>query len=288
MNKEKIKAIFFILIAAALLSTGGLLLKLVDLPPMTIAGSRAIVSTIVVWLYVKKPNFTFSKAQLSGAICYSLMVIGFIVANKWTTAANAIVLQFSAPIWVAILGVWILKEKIRGYDIIAIVFVAIGMLLFFIDDVDGGNLAGNIVAVLSGVALAGVTISLRFQKNESPVETTLLGHIFTAIVGLPFIFGVVFTTMDIIGILLLGVFQLGIAYIFYSIAIKHLTALEAILIMFLEPILNPIWVFMVVGERPSFLSIVGGLIVLITIIFRSIIANKYELKRNSNLIKVKV
>ena len=178
-----------------------------------------------------------------------------------------------------------MKEKIKWFDLIAILFVAMGMLLFFIDDVDGGNLAGNIVAVLSGVALAGVTISLRFQKNESPVETTLLGHILTAIIGFPFIFGVAFTLMDIIGILLLGVFQLGIAYIFYSIAIKYLTALEAILFMFLEPILNPIWVFIVVGERPSLLSITGGVIVLITIILRSIISNKYEQKRNLFLMK---
>ncbi|MDY0235183.1 MAG: DMT family transporter [Gudongella sp.] len=288
MNKEKLKAIFFILIAATLLSTGGLLLKLIDLPPMAIAGSRAVFSTAVVWLYVKKPKFTFSKAQVSGAICYSLMVIGFIVANKLTTAANAILLQYSAPIWVAILGVWILKEKIRWYDLLSILFVAMGMLLFFIDDVEGGNLTGNIVAILSGVALAGVTISLRFQKNESPVETTMLGHILTAVLGLPFVIGVTFTFIDVIGIFLLGVFQLGIAYIFYSIAIKHLTALEAILIMFIEPILNPIWVFIVVGERPSFLSLIGGTIVLITIVFRSIIASKYESNNNSSLIKVKV
>jgi len=287
VKKEKLKAIFFILLAAALLSTGGLLLKLVDLPPMTIAGSRAIISTMVVWLYVKKPKFTFSKAQLSGALCYSLMVIGFIVANKLTSAANAIVLQFSAPIWVAIMGVFILKEKIKWYDVLAIVFVAIGMLLFFVDDVGGGNFAGNIVAVLSGVALAGVTISLRFQKDESPVETTLLGHIFTALVGFPFIFGVVFTPLDLLGIFLLGAFQLGIAYILYSVAIKHLNALEAILFMFLEPILNPIWVFLAIGERPSNLSLIGGAIVLLTIIIRSIISNKEEVKANKKLIKIK-
>ncbi len=287
MKKEKLKAIFFILLAAALLSTGGLLLKLVDLPPMTIAGSRAIISTMVVWLYVKKPKFTFSKAQLSGALCYSLMVIGFIVANKLTSAANAIILQFSAPIWVAIMGVFILKEKIKWYDVLAIVFVAIGMLLFFVDDVGGGNFAGNIVAVLSGVALAGVTISLRFQKDESPVETTLLGHIFTALVGFPFIFGVVFTPLDLLGIFLLGAFQLGIAYILYSVAIKHLNALEAILFMFLEPILNPIWVFLAIGERPSNLSLIGGAIVLLTIIIRSIISNKEEVKANKKLIKIK-
>ena len=276
MNRDKIRSIIYIVIAATLLSTGGIILKFVDLPAMTIAGSRAFFSAGVVWLFVRKPKFTFSKAQVSGAICYSMMVIGFVAANKLTTAANAIILQFTAPIWVAMLGVWILKERIRWFDIVAIFSVALGMVLFFIDDVSGGNWVGNLVAIGSGVALAGVTISLRFQKDEKPVETTLLGHMMTALIGIPFILGVQFTTGDLIGIFVLGVFQLGIAYIFYSLAVKHLTALEAILIMFLEPILNPIWVFLIAGERPGALSLLGGAIVLLTVIIRSVVANRFQ------------
>ncbi|WP_409226789.1 DMT family transporter [Gudongella sp. SC589] len=274
MNGDRLRAITYIVIAATLLSTGGIIIKFIDLPPMTIAGGRAIFSAAVVWLYVRKPKFTFSKAQVSGALCYSTMITAFVIANKLTTAANAIILQFTAPIWVAILSVWILKERIRWYDIAAIFSVAIGMVLFFLDDVSGGNWAGNMVAIGSGVALAGVTISLRFQKDEKPVETTLLGHLITAVVGIPFLIGLSYTTGDIVGLFVLGTFQVGIAYIFYSLAVKHLTALEAILIMFLEPILNPIWVFLIVGERPGPVSLLGGAIVLGTVIARSLLANK--------------
>lgn len=275
MTAEKRRAILQIIIAAMLLSTGGIILKFIDMPSMAIAGSRAIFSAAVVWLYVRKPRFTYSKAQISGAICYSSMVILFIVANKLTTAANAIILQFTAPIWVAILGAMILKEKPRWYDIIAIIFTGAGMLLFFLDDMGGGSAAGNVVAVISGIALAGVTISLRFQKDGSPVETTLLGHLITIAIGVPFIVGATFNLQNIIGIFLLGTFQLGLAYIFYSLAIKHLTAMETILIMVLEPILNPIWVFLYNGERPGVISLLGGIIVVGTIVWRGFISSRY-------------
>lgn len=274
-KEERVKAIIYTIAAAALLSTGGILLKFIDMHPMAIAGSRGIISSTIVWIYLKKPKFTFSKPQVIGGICYALMVTGFILANKLTTAANAIILQFTAPIWVAILGAWILKEKIRLYDGISILVVSLGMVLFFLDDMGGGSLAGNIVAILSGVALAGATIGMRLQKDGSPVETTLLGHIITIFVGLPFLFKATFTLQNIIGILLLGVFQLGISYILYALAIKHLTALESILIMFLEPILNPIWVAIFYGEKPSLFSLIGGIIVILTLAIRSVIANKY-------------
>ena len=285
MKNEKIKAIFYILIAATLLSTGGLILKYINVPPLAIASTRGMFSAAVVWMYVKKPKFTYSKAQISGAICYSGMVIGFILANKLTTAANSIILQFTAPIWVAMLGLWILKEKIHWYDILAILSVGFGMVLFFMDDVEAGNMMGNLIAVLSGVFLAGVTISLRYQKDESPVETTLLGHLLTVLIGLPFIFGVTFSFQDIIGIFILGVFQLGLAYILYAKAIKHLTALETILIMFLEPILNPLWVFMVIGERPSDVALIGGTVVLVTVLIRSIVSNRIYLRKNNKAVQ---
>jgi drug/metabolite transporter (DMT)-like permease len=274
MDKGRIKAILYIVLAATLLSTGGVILKFVDMNPMAIASSRGIISAIVVWLYLKKPNFTFSKPQIIGAFSYAMMVTGFIVANKLTTATNAVVLQFTAPIWIVILGVWILKEKASWYDIVSIFIVSAGMILFFIDDVGGGTLAGNIVAIFSGLALAGSTIGMRMQKEGSPVETTLLGHIITVIIGLPFLFSVNFTITNIIGILLLGIFQLGIAYILYATAVKYLTALEVILIMFLEPILNPIWVMLIHGETPSKFSLIGGTIIIVTVALRSILVSK--------------
>lgn len=284
MSKEKKTAVLQIIIAAMLLSTGGIIIKFIDMPSLAIAGSRAIFSAAVVWLYVKKPKFTYSKAQITGAVCYSSMVILFIVANKLTTAANAIILQFTAPIWVAILGAVILKEKTRWYDIAAIILTAAGMLLFFFDDMGGGNALGNVVAVISGVALAGVTISLRFQKNGSPVETTLLGHLITIAIGVPFIIGINFSLQNFIGIFLLGTFQLGLAYIFYSLAIKHLTAMETILIMVLEPILNPIWVFLYNGEKPGLMSLFGGALVIATILTRGLISSHFhQIEKNESV-----
>lgn len=274
IDRLRLKSIVYIVIAAVLLSTGGIILKYVDMNPMAIASSRGFISAMVVWLYLKKPNFTFSKAQVVGAFSYSMMVIGFIVANKLTTATNAVVLQFTAPIWIVILGIWFLRERAYWYDILAILIVSAGMVLFFIDDVGGGSLIGNLVAILSGVALAGATIAMRLQKEGSPVETTLLGHLMTVLIGLPFVFGASFTSVNIIGILLLGVFQLGIAYILYATAVKHLSAIEVILIMFLEPILNPIWVMLIHGEKPSRYAVIGGTIVIVTVALRSIIVSK--------------
>ncbi len=274
-KKDRTKAIIYTIIAATLLSTGGILLKFVDMQPLSIAGLRSIISGLVVLAYLKKPKFTFSKPQMVGALSYATMVIGFTVANKLTTAANAVVLQFTAPVWIALLSAWILRERIRWFDWIAIVFVLSGMVLFFIDDMGGGSTIGNIVAIVSGVALAGNTICLRLQKDGSPVENTLLGHIVTVIVCLPFIFKANLNLQNAIFILILGVFQLGIAYIFYALSMKHLTALESILIMFLEPILNPIWVIIFYGEKPSVFSLIGGVIVLITLGIRSIVSNKY-------------
>ncbi len=246
-----------------------MLIKLVDWNPVAIAGSRSGVAALVMLLYVRKPKFTKSKAQITGAFFYMLMVILFVVANKLTTAANVILLQYTAPIWVAILAAWILKEKTRKVDWLAIAAVMGGMVLFFLGDLGGGALLGNLISIVSGVLLALTVIFLRLQKDGSQIEMTLLGNLLTFLVSLPFIFQSVPDTRSIVGIVILGVFQLGISYTLFSIAVRHVTALEAILIPVIEPILNPIWVFLATGERPGGLALVGGLIVVVAVTLRS-------------------
>lgn len=279
MNKdnsknERLKAIIFLVIASVLWSTGGILIKLVDWNPIAIAGARSFIAFLTVLMYLKKPKFTMSKAQIGGSIAYAATVILFVTANKLTTSANAILLQFTAPVFVALLGIWILKEKIHWYDWVTILFVFGGMILFFVDDVGAGSMVGNLVAVISGFFLACVTISLRLQKDGSPVETTLLGNIVTFMVAIPFIFRSMPDLKSIYGLILLGVFQLGISYILYALAMKHLTALEAILITVIEPLLNPVWVFLFAGEKPSPYAVIGGIIVLSSVTARSIYAAK--------------
>ena len=267
---ERTKAIIMLIIASILWSTGGLLIKMVDWNPVAISGSRSFIAGMVIFVYLKKPKITMSRPQVVGAIAYASTVSLFVMANKLTTSPNAILLQYTAPAFVAVLGVWLLKEKIHWFDLVSILFVLGGMVIFFSDSSGQGNSLGNAIAVASGFFLAVVTVALRFQKEGSPVETMLLGNFLTFIVAIPFIFGGLPDLKSIMVIILLGVVQLGISYILYGLALKHVTALEAVLITVIEPLLNPFWVFTVVGEKPTFLSLLGGIVVLLGVVGRNI------------------
>lgn len=277
-KRDRYKGIIAAIIAAALWSTGGLFIKLVDWNPVAIAGSRSFFAALVFLAYIKKPQVTKSKPQIIGSITYALTVLLFVVANKMTTSANAILLQYTSPIFVAIVGFFVLKEKIKWYDVAAIAVVFLGMLLFFIENVESGHALGNILAIVAGFTLACTTISLRMQKDGSPAETTLFGNILTFLVAIPFIFQSMPDAKSILIIVIMGIFQLGIAYIFYVNAMKYITALEAILITVIEPLLNPLWVFIFTGEKPGIYAIFGGIIVVTAVIVRSVYTSKLALK----------
>lgn len=206
---------------------------------------------------------------------YALTVILFVLANKLTGSANAILLQYTGPIWVALFSGFILKEHVSNIDWISVIVVIMGMCLFFLDGLTMSGLMGNIVAICSGFAFAGLAISLRMQKHDSPFESILLGNILTGIFGAYWIFESLPMSSDsIIGLFLLGIVQLGIPYILYAKAIQHVTALESVLIPVLEPLLNPLWVFLAAGEIPGRGAFMGGAIVLLAIIIRGIVRQK--------------
>jgi drug/metabolite transporter (DMT)-like permease len=209
---------------------------------------------------------------MGGAVAYCMTVTLFVTATKLTTAANAILLQFTAPVYVALLSAWLLKEKTQWLDWAVIFLVIGGTGLFFFDHLTIGNLFGNGCAILSGISLSFLFVLLRKQKDESPLGSVLLGNLLTGLIGLPFAFQSMPSAMSWVGLIFLGVVQLGLSYVLYSEAIKHVTALEAILISGIEPILNPIWVFLMLGEMPGKWALVGGLIVLISVTARCIIA----------------
>lgn len=265
-------SILYLLITAILWSTGGLLIQSIDAHPFAIAGGRSMIAGVLLWVYLRKPRFTFSKAQLAGALFYALTVILFVLANKLTSAANAILLQYTGPIHVALFSWMFLKEKVTKIDWLAIIAVIVGMSLFFMDDISTDGMLGNIVAILAGMAFAGLAISLRMQKDESPLESILLGNIVTGLFGFAWLYQSMPMNQDsMIGLLLLGIVQLGIPYILYAKAIQHVTALESILIPVLEPLLNPLWVFLASGIIPGYGACIGGVIVVTAIIGRSIV-----------------
>jgi len=269
-NVSRPKALTLLVLTAVLWSFGGLLIKLVDLSPLAIAGMRSAIASLLLLFFIRKPSLSFSRSQIIGAFAYAGTVILFVSANKMTTAANAILLQYTAPVFVAIFGIWFLKEKVKLFDWVTIILVISGMFLFFLDDLSGGGLIGNLLALLSGLCFATMIVCLRSQKDASPILTVFWGNILTALIGLPFMFKAMPSVSSWIGLILLGVFQLGLSYIFYTIAIKKVTAIEAVLIPVIEPILNPIFVLIVMGEIPGPWSIAGGAIVLVAITARCV------------------
>lgn len=248
-----------------------MLIKSVNAHPMAIAGVRSVISAVLFLIILGKPNLTWSKAQMGAALSYAGTVTLFVLATKATTAANAIFLQYTAPIYVAFLSGWFLKERIRTLDWVTVFVVFAGMALFFLDNLSTQGIVGNIFAVGSGMCFALQAIFLRMQKNGSPWESVYLGNIFTGILGVPFLSMTWPSSADWMVLLVLGVVQLGLPYILYTKAIKHTSALEAILIPVIEPILNPVWVLLFLGERPGLWAILGGVVVLVTITLRCIL-----------------
>ena len=275
MNTRK-RAIAGLLIAMIFVSSNGLLIKLSTWDALALNGARSLIAALVLWAFLRRPHFTWSRAQLGGAAAYALMLITFVQATRWTTAANAIFLQFTAPVWVALLGFWLLGERPRRSDWITIAAVLVGMLLFF-----GGGLApqdtwGNLLALFSGLCMAVLTIALRAQKDGSPTETVLLGNLLAAGIGLPsLLFGDQAIDAREIGIVVfLGVFQLGLPFIIITLAIKQLSALESILIQTLEPLLNPVWVYLGIGEVPSLSAIAGAAIVFTAVTLNTVLHSR--------------
>jgi drug/metabolite transporter (DMT)-like permease len=271
INKRN-RALLFLVGTAVLWSTGGFLIKSVHWPPLAIAGIRSIIAACVIRWFFRDSRLTWSPDQIAAAVAYAATVILFVTATKMTTAANAILLQFTAPIYVALLGGWLLNEKTNRGDWLAIVAVFGGMSLFFVEHVTVGSLLGNLYASASGVTFALFTIYMRKQKDASPFGSVLIGNVLTFIIGLPFMFT---TTPDIQGwgaLLVLGFFQLGLSYVLYTYAIKEITALEAIMIPIIEPLLNPFWVFLLLGETPSRWALIGGIVIVLAISARYVVA----------------
>lgn len=261
-----------LLLACALLwSLGGVLIKSIDWQPMAIAAGRSFVAIPVMLVLVRRPQFTFSIAQIGGAIGYALTVALFVFATRMTTAANAIFLQYTAPLYVALISRWYLNERALAIDWLVIALALVGVALFFFDKLSASGFWGNIIALGSGGAFASVALFLRKEKAGSPVSSIILGNVLVAVAGLPFIFGASFTPPNVTRLLLLGVVQLGLPYVLYATAIKHVTALEATIIPLLEPVLNPLWVMLALHERPGAWAMFGGMLVLIAVLTRSLI-----------------
>lgn len=268
------KSVGLLLGGALCWSLAGVLFKHVEWPGLAAAGGRGLLAALfllaVTW---RELRFTWSPLQLGAAAAYAACTILFTLANKMTTAANAILLQYTAPVWIALLGAWLLNERTTRADWLTIAAVLGGLGVFFYEGLQLGSIAGLLVALASGVGFAVMTILMRKQKHASALESIILGNLLSFLIGVPALWTApALPPSGWVALGLLGVVQLGLAYLLYAKAIKHVTALEAVLIPVIEPILNPVWVMIAVGERPSPLALAGGAIVLGAVTLRAVVS----------------
>ena len=254
---------------ARLWSLAGLLIKLVDWNPFAIACGRSAVAALFIYAWLRRPHFSFSPAQVCAALAYSATMLLFVYANKATTSANAILLQYGEPVYVAIIGSFVLKEKPRAEHWIAFCLVAAGMGLFFAGGVGGGELSGNAAAAAAGLAFALYVISMRKQKGGSPLESALMAHILTA--GISFVACLFLPTpridaKSLAAIAALGTLQIGLASVLFAAGIKRVTAVDASLVGVIEPVFNPLWVFLATGEAPGANALAGGGIIIAAVL----------------------
>lgn len=259
---ERRKAIFYLVITAVLWSTSGLFVKILDWQPLAILAGRSLFAAVVFLMYLKRLPTRFGLWQLLAALMFILTQFLFITSTKMTTAANSIFLQYTGPIYVVLLAYWLLGEKPSRTDYISMFVIFLGLTLFFADRLSPEGFYGNLLAILSGMTGAVMMVSFRAQKNGNPAESNLIAFLVTATCGFPFILKETWTASSWLILAFLGIFQIGFAFIFFTKGIKHIPALEANLIGTLEPVLNPIWVFLFYGESMGRFALVGGLVVL--------------------------
>jgi drug/metabolite transporter (DMT)-like permease len=266
----KSRAILYMVLCALLWSTGGILIKILPWNAMAIAGMRSLISASVYILFMRhqKISFVINKYSILSGVFLCGVFVFFIAANKLTTSANAIVLQYSAPVFIIIFSSLIFKQKFRKVDILAVFVTLGGISLFFFDDLSGGYMAGNLLAILAGIFFAAMFVTTGRADDQSRSSGILLGHVLTAVIGVPFAFfsPTPVTPTTVAAILALGIFQLGIPYILYGMAARHCSSLACSLISAIEPLINPVWVFLFNGEIPGFFALLGGAVVITSVV----------------------
>lgn len=270
------RSILLLVLAATLWSSSGLFVKVIEWSPMAILSGRGLLAGLVMLIYLRRPQIRLSWFTVLGALGYVGAQIFFVAGAKLTAVANVIFLTYTSPLYLIPAGYWLLQERPKKADIVAMFAIFAGMFLFLGDGLRYGgsvhDLVGNLYGVLGGVSMAVMTLSLRSQKDGSPANTILLGTGLAFLIGFPWLLQASFTVPNLGIILFLGIFQIGLSFVAYSVAIRRLEALESTLIIMLEPILNPLWVFLVLGEVPGPLALLGGILVLSAVVGRALVS----------------
>ncbi|HJP93446.1 MAG TPA: DMT family transporter [Pyrinomonadaceae bacterium] len=265
------RPLLFVFGAAFLWSTGGLFIKWNSLSGFELSFCRALFATVTVAFFTRHEGYGLNRVMFAAAVIYAILVITFVFATKETTAANAIFLQYTSSVYVLILEPIIYKEKFRARDLITVVVCLGGMTLFFVGQLRPQDITGNILALASGFFFALYFLLLRHPRARqvNRASSVIYGNVIAMVLTAPW--GIAALTHisphDALSVTYLGVVQLGISYVLFTTGMAHgVRSLDAGIICYIEPVLNPLWVFLVLGEKPSRWALLGGAIIIAAVI----------------------
>jgi drug/metabolite transporter, DME family len=272
----------YVIAAVLLWSTGGLFIKLTSLDAYQLTFFRSLLAAITVIALTHKQGLRVNIFGMLGSFIYAILLFLFVWATKHTTAANAIFLQYTAPIYILVLAPLLIGERFHWRDLVTIVFCLGGMSLFFVGKLELSDYQGNLAALGSGVFFGLYMVLLRHPRARgmNSVITVIYGNLLLALMSMPYGLSAlpVMTLSDALAVAFLGIMQIGVAYVLF---IKGVTGgtrpLDASIIGFIEPLLNPVWVFLFIGEQPSAWAILGGVIIVTTVAAHTL--NQYRLRK---------
>jgi drug/metabolite transporter (DMT)-like permease len=260
-------------LAAFLFSTGGAAIKACSLSPWQIASFRSAIAGVCIAILIPEARRKWTWRTFAVGVAYAATLIAFVAANKLTTSANAIFLQATAPLYLLLLGPLVLKEKIRGVDVAVFAAIAAGVVLLLSGSAgaQGGTdrFRGDMIALFSGFSWAWTITGLRWMGKHDPAgnsgtATVVAGNLIAFAVCLPAALPVVTASpKDALVLLYLGVFQVGLAYVFLTRSIRHVPGFEAATLLLVEPVFNPAWTWLLQGERPAPLALAGGAVIVL-------------------------
>lgn len=273
--------------AALLWSSSGLFIKALPqgAPQITLVRSVVAAATILMVLRLRgsRAPLQFDPLTLAAALAYAGLLAFFVAGTKLTTAANAIFLQFTAPIYLVFLEPWVFQRRLAWRELTAVTLCLGGISLFFVGKLEAGHLAGNLLGLASGLCLALFTLLMKLKRERAPgtdpIGAVVLGNLLVAMIFAPIALpGLRATLPQSLALLYLGVFQIGIAYLLFNAGMRHLSATASVVVATLEAVLNPVWVFLGVGERPSPWALLGGAVVVGVIAWYGLAGSKGEAK----------
>jgi len=277
-KKARQRGTLFVFLAAVLYSIGGLCIKVIPWNGMSINSARNLVSIAVIGAYLAltRHRLRLNRFVALGAVSVCGTNTLFSLANKLTTAANTIVLQFTAPIFVMLLSSLFWKKKPKMLDILTCILVLAGVGCFFIDGLEMGGMLGNFLALLSGLTYAGVFL-LNEMPDSDPISSVFWGDVLSVVIGLPFLMQeTAFTVTAVTSVIILGAFQVALAYILMCIGLRTTPPVTASLISGIEPILNPLLVAVFWREEVGTLALIGAAIVIFSVVGYNILRSRQQ------------